>query len=314
MLVLDQPRVLQITLFGCPRVIRPQLGPPSALGHKANELLALLLLGGHHSHHREKLATTLWSESPPVSAAHSFRTTLCRLRRALEPSGVARGTYLSITRPGEVGFNWQCEHLVDVLEFQDTLSCCNSTNVGTASDTDLRSIERALRLYEGELLEGYFEDWIIYERERLRDLFIRGLSYLMRELMRRQNYHQAISCGRRALAEDPLRESVYRDLMGSYVEVGQRAEAIKLYERLSSTLDTELEVAPAKETTEVYVRILQLEGRTQSASNAACGREIVETVNALQFSLDALEQEQKQMSRALDSLKELLSPQGDAPD
>ena len=310
----EQSRKLRVKLFGCPRVIQPQLGAATVLGQKANELLALLLLCGHHAHHREKLATTLWSGSPHVSAAHSFRTTLWRLRRALEPPGVARGTYLSTTRPGEVGFNWQSEHSVDVLEFQAALSRCNTTNVGTASDNDLQAIERALKLYEGELLEGHFDDWIIYERERLRDLFIRGLSYLMRELMRRQNYRHAIACGRRVLAEDPLRESVHRDLMGSYVEVGQRAEAIKLYERLSSTLDTELEVAPAKETTSVYVRILQLERRTSSASNAATGREIVETVNALHSSLDALEQEHTQMSRTLDSLQELLSPQCDAPD
>ena len=312
--MLDQPRVLQVTLFGCPRVIQPQLGVPIALGQKTNELLALLLLRGNHPHHREKLATMLWSESPPESAAHSFRTTLWRLRQALEPPGVAKGTYLSITHPGEVGFNWQSEHAVDVLEFQATLRRCNATNIGTLSDTDLQVIESALRLYEGELLEGHFDDWIIYERERLRDLFIRGLSYLMQAFMRRQNYEQAIACGRQVLIEDPLRESVHRDLMGSYVEVGQRAEAIKVYEQLSSMLDAELQVAPAKETTSVYVGILQQERRTPSASKAAHGREIVETVNALQSSLDAMEKEQTRLSRTLDTLKALLAPRRKAPD
>ena len=56
-------QALQVTLFGCPRIVQPQMSEPVALGRKTNELLALLLLHKHQSHHREKLAATLWSES-----------------------------------------------------------------------------------------------------------------------------------------------------------------------------------------------------------------------------------------------------------
>ena len=260
----SQSQVLQVTLFGCPRIVQPQMSEPVALGRKTNELLALLLLHKHQSHHREKLAATLWSESSHESASHSFRTTLWRLRQALEPPGVARGTYLSVTVSRELGFNWRSEYSVDVLDFQSTLKRYDNTDVKIVSSAEIQTVEAALRLYDGELLEGHFDDWIIYERERLRDQFIRGLSALMRAFMRRQDYHQAITCGRRVLAEDPLRESVHRDLMESYANVGQRAEAIKLYEQLRQTLDLELAVAPADQTTKTSMRSVDSARRWRS--------------------------------------------------
>lgn len=311
-LVPDQSQVLRVTLFGCPRVIQPHLGVSTALGQKANELLALLLLRGHHSHHREKLATTLWSESSPESAAHSFRTTLWRLRRALEPPGVAKGTYLSASRPREIAFNWESDHSVDVLEFENTLGLCSRADVERISDAELQAIESALRLYEGELLEGHFDDWIIYERERLRDLFIRGLSYLMQAFSSRREYHQSITCGRRVLTEDPLRESVHRDLMALYVQVGQRAEAIKLYEQLRTTLDKELAVAPSKETTRAYSKLVRLDGETRHAPPVPPAGQITAAMDSLRDSLHTLELEQHQMTRTLDVLKTLLARRDDA--
>ena len=311
----DKVQGLYVTLFGCPKVFQPQSGAAVALGQKTSELLTLLLLRGRHAHRREKLAATLWSESPPQSAAHSLRTTLWRLRRVLEPPGVNKGTYLCVTGRDEVGFNWQSEHAVDVLEFQSVLNRYNSVNIDLIADTELQAIDAALKLYQGELLEGHFNDWITYERERLRDLYIQGLSYLMQIYMRRNDHQQVIACGRRALIEDPLRESVHRDLMRSYVEVGQRAEAIKLYEELSRTLDSELEVAPSTETTDVYLWILRLEHRTAStAAKPDRGREIVETMNQMQSSLDALDQERCRLIQMLNNLKTLLEPHYETSD
>jgi DNA-binding SARP family transcriptional activator len=304
--------VLQVNLFGCPKVVLPRDTVARPLGQKAGELLALLLLRGHHSHHREKLATLLWPESSPECAAHSLRTTLWRLRQALEPQGVARGTYLSNARTAEIAFNWDSEFAVDVLEFQTILGHCDATRAPAASDAELADLENALRLYEGELLEGHCDDWVVYERERMRDLFIRGLCYMMREQARRNEFTQAIDCGRRVLAEDPLHEAVHRELMELYVCLGQRAEAIRLYEQLNLTLETELEVAPARETTQVYVRILQMERRTRPGAGLQTGREISDTVSALQSSLDALAREHARMTRTLDELRDMISP--DLPD
>lgn len=298
---------LQVSLFGCPRVTLPASDLPKPLGQKAGELLALLLLRGRHCHHREKLAHLLWPDSPSNAAAHSLRTTLWRLRQVLEPTGITRGTYLANGGSGEVGFNWDSDVRVDVLEFRSTLGCCEQASTLLASDADLQALERALRLYEGELLEGHCDDWIVYERERLRELFIRGLCYMLGEQSRRGEFQQAIDCGRRVLAENPLHESVHRELMSLYAKVGQRAEAIRLYERLQQTLETELEVAPTRETTNVYVRILQLEQCTRAGAAGRVEQDVAAMLHSLQTSLDALAREHERMADAVKRVRELLS-------
>jgi len=253
---------LQIRLFGCPRLVQPGVQEPASIGRSANVLLAYLLLHGNNLHNREKLASTLWDRVSPDSASHSFRTTLWRLRKVLEPSGVERGTYLVVTHGGEVGFNWDSDAWVDVVEFEKVIRGSDESFSDPAGESELKVLENALRLYEGGLLEGFCDDWIVYERERLRYVYIHGLIRLMKSLAQKADYEGALFCGRKILDEDPLRESVHRDIMRLYALNGQRAEAIKQYERLAQLLEQELEVAPMEETTAAYIEIIRMEPKT----------------------------------------------------
>lgn len=299
---------LRISLFGCPRVIRPGARTALSLGRPANVLLAFLLLQGHHLHPRNKLASTLWCTAPPDYAAHSFRTTLWRLRRALEPPGIPKGTYLLATQRGEVGFNWESRFWLDIQNFEGAIQVAENRSTDAIAEHEITSLEHALRLYEGGLLEGFFDDWILHERERLRHLYIQGLIRMMRQQAQQAHYEDALSCGRSVLDLDPLRESVHRDMMRLHALNGQRSEALGQYEQLALLLQEQLDVEPMEETTAVYVEVLRMEPKTRACpAGHPAYPEVDETLRDLHQYLEEIERCHGRFRQALNKLSHLVS-------
>ena len=296
------PATLRINLFGCPRVIRTDAPEPVSLGRPAHALLAFLLLRGHQLHPREKLAYALWSGATRDAAAHSLRTTLWRLRRAIEPPEVPKGTYLLVNSRGEVGFNWNSRYWLDVLDFETTIRHADAP----VPDSALEKLEQALRLYEGGLLEGFYDDWILRERERLRNLYIQGLSQMMWRLKDEQRYEGALEYGRKILQEDPLRESVHRQMMRLHALNGNRCQALMQYEELALMLEEQLEVAPSEETTSVYAQILRMEARTGGRVPVPAGHPPASMrTRELQRCLTDLEECKALLARAHENLRTL---------
>ena len=105
-------------------------------------------------------------------------------------------------------------------------------------------------------LDGYDDDWALQERERLHCLFVRSVFELMRVAATQKNYEAALDLGRRILSMDALRENVQRDVMLLLVLNGQRVEAVRSYQRLTSLLRSELNIDPMPETKRLYNEIL----------------------------------------------------------
>src|SRR5262249_22772694 len=141
---------------------------------------------------------------------------------------------------------------VDVLAFEQLV------REGT-----LASLARATEIYRGDLLEGVairdpaFEDWLLVERQRLRQLFERALTGLMSQALAGGQREQASEAARRLLQIDPLSEAAYRTLMQIHADEAQVAQALKLYEALRERLYRELGVAPEAATVALHDRIRQ---------------------------------------------------------
>lgn len=113
-------------------------------------LLARLALYARTMHPREELAELLWPERPPADGRNSLRNALSRLRGVLEPTGTPRGSVL-VARPRQVWLQPDAV-LCDAAEFERLLR---------AGET-----EAARALYGGELMPGFFDDWVLEERRR----------------------------------------------------------------------------------------------------------------------------------------------------
>jgi DNA-binding SARP family transcriptional activator len=216
--------------------------------HRAVKGLLAYLVLFRRVHAREVLLNLFWGEYSEDRARKCLNTALWRLRKALEPEGVPRGTYLVTTSMGKVGFNRQSNYGLDVAEFETHAQKALAKPYSALTSVEARTFEDALSLYTGGLLEGFYDDWVLRERERLYSLELRGLAHLLKYHRHRQDYAKALACGQKILDLDPLREEIHREMMRLHAANRQRTLAVRQYETCCRILDEDLNVGPMEET------------------------------------------------------------------
>jgi len=133
------------------------------------------------------------------------------------------------------------------------------------------ALEEAVALYQGDLLEGLtlqeppFEEWLLAERLRLRELAQDALARLITQQRDAGAHDEAVQTALRLVALDPLQESVHRTLMRLYTQLGRRGAALRQYQHCVAALQRELRAEPDDETRALYQQILKREPAHPSA-------------------------------------------------
>lgn len=252
--------LLAISLFGRIQIAPARSTAPIEVSQSSKLLLSYLLFQPNRLCPREQLMDVFWRSHSSVRARKCLNTAVWRLRRQLEPDGVHRGAYLLTSDADGVGFNWNSGYWFDVESFEKRLWPILHKPLDTIGSEDVQTMEQALKLYQGELLPGVYEDWVLCERERLRRLYLNSLAHLMRYYAHCDAHEKSLIYGHRILVLDPLREEVHRAIMRSYMQSGRRSRAIRQYERCRSILVHELGVEPMTETQELHRRIIAQTG------------------------------------------------------
>ncbi len=237
---------------------------------KVRGLLAYLALSGGKSVSRERLADLLWAEKGGDAARRNLRQATHNLRSAFAAAG---GDGLLSTTYHELRLDPEREIWVDVEQFEQALR-----RGFTASGPDPYQLTVAARLYNGDLLAGFFikdsppfEEWLVDEQERLREAAIETYRTLIDVYRARGEHRMGIQYARRLLAVDPLSERAHRDLMELFALTGRRNRALAHFEKLRNLLNDELGVEPLEETTALYQSILvqDLPAAEEEADEAA---------------------------------------------
>jgi DNA-binding SARP family transcriptional activator len=206
---------------------------------KTGALLGYLAFYLHRSHPREILIDQFWPELEPAAARHSLSMALSSLRRQLEPPGVPPGSLILADRSAVQLSAAVCS--TDVAEFEAILRRARETG----SDLERTRLHAHLvDLYRGELLPGYYESWILPERQRLAVLYLETLTCLAEGCARSGNFDRALDFAHRALVVDPLREESHELLMRLLVDAGRPSAALGQYEELRRTLEKEFAISP----------------------------------------------------------------------
>ena len=129
-------------------------------------LLARLVLFPKHPHPREELADLLWPDADPEAGRLSLRVALAALRKQLETPAVPPGSVLDADREAVRLRPQTCR--TDVADFEAALR-----EAARAPEAAQKrgALDQALALYAGELLPGFYDEWILEERERLEALY-----------------------------------------------------------------------------------------------------------------------------------------------
>lgn len=255
---------LRICLFGSLRLYRGEQCLDPLLTRKTRELFAFLVLHRQRAHTRDTLAGLFCGDSLEEQARKTLRTTLWRLRCSLEPAGEGPGRFLLVEHDS-ISFNTASSYWLDIEAFEAALAAGRGPG-----DEGLSQLTRAVELYQGDLLEGCYEDWCLYERERLQGMLLDALAELMARHRSVGSYEAAIRCGQRILHCDPLLEEVHRELMRLHCLAGNRGAALRQYHGCHEVLATQLGIGPMEETTALY-RAIAGDGEPPAPQSLAPG-------------------------------------------
>lgn len=238
---------------------------------KAEELLVYLLLNRDQPHSRERLADLLWGETSQDQANNYLRKALWQLQSALDDAGLGQQGLLLVD--GEwLQINPQMEVWLDVAIVEAAFKTSQGMVGRELEKGQAQGIQYAVEIYRGDLLDGWYQDWCLYERERLQHLYLAMLDKLMDYCEVHEDYEDGLMLGARVLQYDRARERTYRRLMRLYYLAGDRTSALRQYRKCMTILQEELDVKPAESTRLLYEKI-----RADNLDSQASPNQTIET-------------------------------------
>jgi predicted ATPase/DNA-binding SARP family transcriptional activator len=216
----------------------------------AQTLLAYLALHPGTAFRREKLAGLIWPDASESNARSNLRHALWRIRKALgEPMGQDYFPADDLT----LMFNAGPGCWIDAIVL--------GGKTGLASPT----LEEQVAAYQGELLPGFYDDWITIERERLQAAFESKIEALIVRLSSEKHWPDVIEWAEHWIEFGTVPEPAYRALMLAHARSGHKAKVKETYRRCAEALQREFGVEPAEETQELYQQLMATRPLTRPA-------------------------------------------------
>jgi DNA-binding SARP family transcriptional activator len=232
--------------------------PLAGLSTKALELLCYLLLHRERGHAREALAGLFWPEAPDSLSKKYLRQAIWRLGSALangDDPALAESSQLLVVHPDWIRVNSDTSWWLDVAVFEKAYDLHRDTPGEDLTDSQAQAVEAATVLYRGDLIETWYQDWCVYERDRLQLTYLAMLDQLMSYCEARRLYPKGIAYGQCVLRYDSARESAHRHLMRLHYRAGDRTTALRQYDRCAAALAKHFNLPPSRETIALYHQI-----------------------------------------------------------
>lgn len=199
-------------------------GEPVTVPMSAQRVLAFIALHDHPLQ-RAYVAGSLWLDSSEARAHANLRSALWRLGR--------NGRALVGTRDQQLRIG--AEVSVDVREIETAIR-------GMLAGGDVALSAGSLG---ADLLPDWYDDWVVLDRERFRQLRLHALEVLCERLTEAGRLGEALDAGLAAVAGEPLRESAHRALVRVHLAEGNTAEALRQYRLFRRLLREQLGLEPS---------------------------------------------------------------------
>jgi predicted ATPase/DNA-binding SARP family transcriptional activator len=206
----------------------------------AQSLFAYLVLSAGTFHRREKLAGMLWPDSLEETARNNLRHALWRIRKALP---ARQGAEYLMTDDLSVSFNAASEYWLDAKLLE-----------GLEETASLAELMRVLAEVQGELLPGFYEEWVILERGHLLSIFEHHMARLLTLLEAEERWQDVLEWGERWIRLGQGPEPAYRALMIAHAANGDMSKVAATYERCTRSLKQD-GIEPSEQTLRLYGKL-----------------------------------------------------------
>ena len=222
---------------------------------KVQELFSYLLIHRNRPRPREALASLLWGDTSTDKSRKYLRQALWHLQTTLKTHIPTEADQLLVVEDNWVQLNTGSEIWLDVAVLEDAFVALKD-KPGWRMDAGEKEVaQAAIEVYQGELLEGSYQDWCLFERERLQNMYLAMLFKLMSYCESNNEYEAGQLYGFRILNYDRASERTHRRLMRMQYMAGDRTAALRQYERCVAALDDDLGVKPDERTMTLYEKI-----------------------------------------------------------
>lgn len=230
-------------LLGTARLVRD--GRPLSVSPMSLRLYAYLLTRPGRHATRQQLMDALGDQASAATARRRLNTAVWRLRCALQSTGGPNEERVISCDQG-LAIAPGCHTWVDVEDFDR--ACRVARPVAQWNEADAQQVAEALENYTGDFLEGFYDDWVLIERARLREVHVSALLRMTRWHENHGLFELALGYAQRAAATEPLHEDLQRLLMREYRRAGLPEMAAHHYSTFRTLLADELGVKPSPET------------------------------------------------------------------
>ncbi len=244
--------LLQVRLFGG---FQLQYGAEPLETHfqtRQQSLLAYLILHRHRPQARQHVAFLFWPDVRETQARAYLRRELSLLRKRLPDAQ----SFLTLDNQS---IQWRVDapFQLDVAEVEALLLRAKinldagQLVVGQAHITQLLQV-----CQQGELLPGFYDEWIAPLRTQLQQQICAGLEKFILALEAARQYGEAIQLAQQLLLRNPLHEPSYRHLMRLHALNHNKANALQLFQDCCQMLAAEFDATPSAETKALYEQLL----------------------------------------------------------
>ncbi len=252
----------------------------------AQSLFAYLILSAGTSHRREKLAGLLWPDSLEETARDNLRHALWRIRKALDSASSTRFLHADDLT---IKFEVSSDYWLDAAELQKLSE--------SASADELIAV---LSVYQGELLPGFYDEWVVLEREHLYSIFEHHMARLLALLQDDKRWQEVLDWAERWIKLGQKPEPAFRALMSANAAKGDMSKVAATYERCVKSL-REFGFEPSEQTKDLYenLKLGKEIPRTVPVSMKLVAKEISSSIPIPLTSFIGREKELKEIARLL---------------
>jgi DNA-binding SARP family transcriptional activator/predicted ATPase/DNA-binding XRE family transcriptional regulator len=242
--------ILQAQLFGGFRLVYDSRVITGVNSARLQSLLTFLILHADSPQSRQQVAFLFWPDTSEAQARNNLRQFLFQLRQTLPDPD----RFLQVDT-NTIFWKTDEKQIIDVLLFKQALKDADVYNKRGDQSLQRIALEKALSAYQGDLLPGSYEDWIVPEREALRLQSKNAHRKLIQILEMQNEYAPALTIGQRLLNLDPLDEGTYGTLIRLHALNDDLSGARRVYQHAVETLQRELGVEPSELLRSTYQRL-----------------------------------------------------------
>lgn len=196
---------------------------------------------------KDQIAETLWPEhDEPAKIRLRFKNEMYRLRRAVGQDAIRFENAL-------YSFNRDLDYEYDVDAFESFL--LRAKSLETPSE-QIEHYRKAVDLVHGPYLNDIYFDWVMADREQLKQMYLSALLTLAGLYQQQAFLDDALAMCQRAVECEPTYEAAYRLSMQIYHRLGDRSAIIRTYQACIDALKQHLSMPPSKETEDLYRKLI----------------------------------------------------------